>query len=197
MIKELYKSHLREIKANVTANSIDSIRKKDILKSGCRVYDGKYFGVAGVMGEPTAETWAQAERNLSLKLSYTYEPSGNATRERKLGGELNQKKFIADCERLLSELSRLYPDMNFSNLIRACEITDTIENDSGLHYLNRDVFYNVSLTVKHRDSKSVFDTGIGISTRGDFVAEMLESAAYTLGSFNTPAALPEIGRAHV
>ncbi len=42
--------------------------KKSITKSGCRVYDGSYLGVSGVLGEPTPEAWTQAEANLSRRI---------------------------------------------------------------------------------------------------------------------------------
>ena len=64
MVKELYQTILRETSLNVTSGEIDSIRKKSITKSGCRVYDGSYLGVSGVLGEPTPEAWTQAEANL-------------------------------------------------------------------------------------------------------------------------------------
>lgn len=63
MVKELYQTILRETSLNVTSGEIDSIRKKSITKSGCRVYDGSYLGVSGVLGEPTPEAWTQAEAN--------------------------------------------------------------------------------------------------------------------------------------
>lgn len=46
MVKELYQTILRETSLNVTSGEIDSIRKKSITKSGCRVYDGSYLGVS-------------------------------------------------------------------------------------------------------------------------------------------------------
>lgn len=39
MVKELYQTVLRETSLNVTNGEIDSVRKKSITKSGCRVYD--------------------------------------------------------------------------------------------------------------------------------------------------------------
>ena len=68
MVKELYQTILRETSLNVTSGEIDSIRKKSITKSGCRVYDGSYLGVSGVLGEPTPEAWTQAEANLSRRI---------------------------------------------------------------------------------------------------------------------------------
>lgn len=60
MVKELYQVITREISLNITNGEIDSVRKKNLTKSGCRVYDCGYIGVSGVLGEPTEETWQAA-----------------------------------------------------------------------------------------------------------------------------------------
>ncbi|MFR1754846.1 MAG: hypothetical protein ACLSV7_09175 [Oscillospiraceae bacterium] len=54
MVKELYQTILRETSLNVTSGEIDSIRKKSITKSGCRVYDGSYLGSPASGGHPRA-----------------------------------------------------------------------------------------------------------------------------------------------
>ena len=69
MIKELYQQTVREVSLNVSAGRVESLRKKNVTKSGCRVYDNGYIGVAGCLGQPTADTWAAAERaSLSASL---------------------------------------------------------------------------------------------------------------------------------
>ena len=65
MIKELYQQTVREVSLNVSAGRVESLRKKNVTKSGCRVYDNGYIGVAGCLGQPTADTWAAAERALA------------------------------------------------------------------------------------------------------------------------------------
>ena len=68
MIKELYQQTVREVSLNVSAGRVDSLRRKNITKSGCRVYDNGYIGVAGCLGQPTADTWAAAERALGRQV---------------------------------------------------------------------------------------------------------------------------------
>ena len=53
MVKELYQYITREVCLNVNVGRVDSVRKKDITKSGCRVYEDGYIGVAGCLGQPT------------------------------------------------------------------------------------------------------------------------------------------------
>ena len=39
MVKELYQIKERELALNITNGVVDSVRKKNVTKSGCRVYD--------------------------------------------------------------------------------------------------------------------------------------------------------------
>lgn len=194
MIKELYKDRTREVKVNVVQNGVDSIRKKDILKSGCRVYDGGFLGVAGVLGEPTEATWSAAEKNLELKIPYSCEPSCGPARAESHGGAFEPELFVKDCERLLNELSSRYPRLIFSNKISAVETAESIKNDAGLDCSYRDLVYLVSLAVKHVDSTAIMDTGVGFETRGDFVAETLELCERTLAHFEKTCELPKSDR---
>ena len=74
MIKELYRFETTETSLNVTQSQIDSVRRKHIVKSGCRVYDGGCIGIAGTLGEATEETWRQAETHLARNVPYPYAP---------------------------------------------------------------------------------------------------------------------------
>lgn len=82
MVKEVYQLKEIDTTLNVTQSRIDSIRKKNIIKTGCRVYENGYIGVAGTFGEPSDETWKTAIQNLNLKIPYEYEPSKDCRRIR-------------------------------------------------------------------------------------------------------------------
>ena len=67
MVKELYQIKTRELALNITNGQVDSVRKKNITKSGCRVYENGCIGVSGVLGEPTEENWKKAENALQMQ----------------------------------------------------------------------------------------------------------------------------------
>ena len=69
MVKELYQIKVNEVTLNVTNSEIDSVRKKNLTKSGCRVYDNGCIGIAGTLGEPTEETWQKAEKALNMAIA--------------------------------------------------------------------------------------------------------------------------------
>ena len=103
MVKELYQTILRETSLNVTSGEIDSIRKKSITKSGCRVYDGSYLGVSGVLGEPTPEAWTQAEANLSRRIPCPWGPETGKRRTCRRGTAMDASRFLQLAEELLKK----------------------------------------------------------------------------------------------
>lgn len=108
MVKELYQTILRETSLNVTSGEIDSIRKKSITKSGCRVYDGSYLGVSGVLGEPTPEAWTQAEANLSRRIPPGARRRANCRTCRR-GTAMDAGRFLQLAEELLKTRVRTFP----------------------------------------------------------------------------------------
>lgn len=97
MVKELYQTVLRETSLNVTNGEIDSVRKKSITKSGCRVYDGGFLGVAGTLGEPTAESWA---RRRPIWRARSPAPGGRRPMPRtcRRGAAMDADRFLHLCE---------------------------------------------------------------------------------------------------
>ncbi len=161
MIKELYKKTIKEISLNVTQSKIDSVRKKTITKSGCRVYNNGYIGIEGTLGEPTENTWKKAEANLSAGIPYIYAPEKNSKRIRDLRMlDISDKEFISAMENILDILHNEYPDFIFSNKINMVETEVSMTNDVGLDYINYDKTIDMELLIKHVDSLNIFDTGI-------------------------------------
>ena len=78
MIKEKYIKKLEEISINIVQSNIESIRKKNITKTGFRVYENGFIGIAGAVGEvDNLDLEKRAIDNLKLKIPYPYEPSTN------------------------------------------------------------------------------------------------------------------------
>ena len=53
MIKELYQENVKEVSINLSQTRVESVRKKSITKSCCRIYKDGVLGIAGALGEPT------------------------------------------------------------------------------------------------------------------------------------------------
>lgn len=191
MIKELYVNKLNEISVNVTNSKADAIRKKNITKSGCRVYDNGYIGISGTLGEADETTFERAEKNLQNKIPYKYEPCKNMKRSRDLRkSKLSGKEFLDKCEELLDTLNSEFPDFIFSDKINSVEMETYLKNDAGLDYVSRDRYFITSLVIKHKDSLDIFDTCIDRCEREFDLEAILEDVRNQLKVFNNNLQLP-------
>lgn len=160
MVKELFQIHNREITLNVTSGAIDSVRRKNIVKSGCRVYENGCIGVAGTLGQPTAETWKAAEEALSLNIACPMGPTSNLVRTREKGQMPDESQLIAWADGILATLKAEFPRFILSNKIKAQETVTTLKNEAGLDLKEVHCEIVVSLVVKDEESANVFDTFI-------------------------------------
>lgn len=191
MVKELYKEVINEVSINVTATRIDSIRKKNLTKSGCRVYDNGLIGIAGCYGEPTEDTWKQAVKNLEARTPYPYQPEKGKVRSRDLRKiNLTEEEYIHDMEKLLSLLEKEYPQFLLSSKMSLAETEVSLSNDAGLDYVNRDKTIDMGLLVKHKDSVNVFDSFIAYISREYDFDKMLLEARNSLDGYMQKCTLP-------
>lgn len=191
MVKELYQLKTKELTLNITNGEIDSVRKKSLTKSGCRVYDNGCIGIEGVLGEPTQETWEKAERALAMQIPYPYEPTKNLIKHRTLGAFVDEKEFIAKAELLLKTLKSEFPEFVFSNKIEAGEETTILKNDAGLDLCDKQSYVSIGIIVKEAASANVFDSVIQWSGRLFEYEAVLETARNILRAHLTPIELPQ------
>ena len=191
MIKELYQQTVREVSLSVSAGRVDSLRRKRITKSGCRVYENGYLGVAGCLGQPTADTWAAAERALARQ-GPTAPPETGKERIREQGEALiPAEAFRAGCEELLSTLRTEFPDFVLSNKLQMMDVEMRLENDGGLKYVDRKRSYAMILVVKQVGSPNMFDSHLlGVSRRFDREG-WLAQARQVLTAHRTLLPMPE------
>ena len=193
MIKEVYTRYVVKTTLNVTQNKVDSVRKNDITKSGCRVYENGCIGISGCFGLPTEEVWKAAEDNLKLEIPYEYAPETGKVRSRDLREEvLSEEEFLSRSEALLDRLHQENPNFIFSNKIFSVDTAETLKNDQGLNYENRDHYYSFSIIFKHVDSNAVFDGGFGFVNRKFDVESFLRDCHTQLEAYQKPVDLPDV-----
>lgn len=191
MIKELYQYITREVCLNVNVGRVDSVRKKDITKSGCRVYDGGCIGVAGCLGQPTQETWEEAARALARKLPSSGPETGKV-RHRDLTAEtLSPEEFLAKTRELLAILQEEFPDYVLSNKVIMTEVEERLSNDAGLDYVSINRGYELSIVVKQMGSPNVFDTFLAHQGRTYDFEQCLADARQILTAHRTLLDMPE------
>lgn len=162
MNKEKFQVHTKEIAINVVQTEIDSIRRKDILKTGIRVYKDGKIGVSGRPGNyDEEELTKEAMENLKLNISYEYPLTENVNREEVRIMEIEENEFVRNTEVLLKEIKEKHNDFMFSNKIILRDSIRLLENDlnTGLYAENK--YISVELAFKHRDSVNIMDGFVG------------------------------------
>lgn len=190
MVKELYQVKVKEVTLNVTNGEIDSVRKKSLTKSGCRVYDNGFIGIAGTLGEPTGEIWEKAEKALAMAIPYPYEPNKNLVEHRTNGEWMPESELIAKSERVLKVLKEEFPEFILSNKIIAQEETISLKNDLGLDLSNTEHIAQCGLIVKEEKSPNVFDSFIGWDGGSFDEDEIIARGRQHLRAHLNPVAMP-------
>lgn len=191
MVKELYQEITREVTLNVTVGRVDSVRRKNITKSGCRVYRDGCVGVAGCLGQPTEETWAAAERALERKVTSPGPETGKQRRQDLRESSMSPEEFLAETERLLAALREEFPDFVLSNKVMMTEGEVRLQNDAGLDYTALDRVYALSLVVKQVGSPNVFDSFLGQEGRSFDYDRWLDESRQVLLAHRSLMDMPE------
>lgn len=156
MIIEKYIQHKNETSLNVTQSRIDSLRKKDITKTGIRVYDKGFIGVAGALGEFNSD--ALIKEALENKLEYAGKPS--EAKEKNLLCENNLMEddtFLQEMEDYIDKLHKTQPNFIFSNKINLVNEETTLKNDAGLQLYHKDRYLYLELLFKEKSSINLID----------------------------------------
>lgn len=167
MIKEKYVNRVKEISLNVTQSKIDSIRKKDITKTGIRVYKDKFIGFAGAIGNVNENELEKiAIKSLDNKMPYKCELSKNIVKHEDYSDELKiADDVVKEFEEVLAVIEKSQPDFIFSNKINIVESETSLTNNDGLDLKYKDKYLNFELIIKEKTSINIFDTGVGFRSR--------------------------------
>ena len=191
-MRELYQETIRETSLNITRWAVDSIRRKTITKSGCRLYTNGHIGVAGTFGQPDETTWQEAEANLAQQIPYPYAVTEGIRRTVDLREETrDDTELTAEIEACLRVCQERYPDLVLSNKINMVDLEVRLSNDAGTELIHRDRFTAIALLIKHADSVNVFDSVFETIHRRFDRDLFLKNMDALLEAFSIPAVLPE------
>ncbi|WIV12333.1 metallopeptidase TldD-related protein [Proteiniborus sp. MB09-C3] len=196
MIKEKYISNEKEITINIVQTEIKSIRKKDMTKTGLRIYQDGYIGVAGAVGKADeVELEKRAVENLKLQIPYPYEPSSNHAEEVDYRKEvLSDEDFVKEVEELLRIFKNEFPDFIFSNNISIQEMDIRLSNNKGLDLTHKDRFISIELIIKEKSSLNVFDAFVFLTDREYSKEKTLDIVRETLTACGNQVKLPVEGK---
>ncbi len=164
MIKEKYTINSEETSLNLVQTQIESVRKKNITKTGFRLYKDKKIGVSGAIGKyDEKEQWEKSEKALSLNIDYPYEVSSDCEKSvEKPCDFTGGVEFTEEMEELLKQLRERHPKFIFSNKINLVTDDVTLENDNGLNLHSRISKIEASVLIKDKSSSDLMDAFMGM-----------------------------------
>ncbi len=196
MIKEKYIERIKETTINVTQTKIDSIRQKDIEKTGLRIYKDGYIGYVGTLGKyDEAELEKRAIDGLNNKIPYEYKPEGNFKKEEDFTSEIiNKDKLVDEFDELLSIIRKEQPEFYFSNKLYLIDAEFNLQNDNGLDLRYRDRCIILGLIFKEKTSINIMDGFITFEGRHYNRDLVIEDINKTCNAYKNKVELPKEGK---
>ncbi len=191
MIKEKYEINIQETSFSVALSRLDSIRKKNITRTGYRIYRDGFIGVYGQLGQGAGDPWALAEQNLATKIDYPFAPASHSRQEKIIPADLDSTELTRQLEDVLALAQKRQPQFILSNKINLRTMTLSLENDQDTRLKFQDTVLSVGLILKHKDSVNIMDAFVSYQARHwdqDFFLAELDKIA---NAYNTELELPQ------
>lgn len=196
MIREYYRSRVKETSINIINSKIESIRSKNIEKTGLRVYSNGLIGVAGAIGAYSDdELYKEALEALEKKIEYPAPHSSDLAISVDRRTEIiSPEKLRDEIDALLSELRERQPDFIYSNKISLTEVGTGISNNDSLCLEYADRVFSVEVIFKEKSSSNVFDGFVGARERKYDRKLILDEFDFFLNGYKEKASLPGKGK---
>lgn len=159
MVVEKYSNRIKETSINIVQTSVESIRKKDITKTGMRVYKDGFIGISGSLGNAEDSVLIkEAEEALANKIPYNLEPTANKEEAIDCRRELlDDEAFVNEIGIVMEELKKSQPNFYFTNKINLVEQEINLSNIRNLNLSYKDRYMLAELVFKEKSSKNIMD----------------------------------------
>ncbi len=191
MVEHVGTESMDDSTAGITAGRVDSVRNRNILKTGLRLYDGETVGVAGCLGEPDISDLRKRAKEVLGSVPFPWAPNRDLVRHREVPGGGNGS-VLPEAEAIVSALSGEFPDILVSGKLTFGRYRHSLSGDGlDLSFLHRG--YNLSLTFKRRDSSAIIDGFVGSGGTNWDRAQVLKEIRREFRAFLHPVAPPASG----
>jgi PmbA protein len=159
MHREIYSTSTVETSASIARTSVESVRRKDIDRTGLRLYRDGLIGTAGVIGvRDEARLESTASKALEAGIEYGFEPCSDLVVSMSTGAAFSPRDaIVAEAEAVMKHLSTTQPGLIFSGVVQARSVTHRLENDLGLDLRSEERSLSFSLLFKEKTSTGIMD----------------------------------------
>lgn len=178
----------------VVNTSVNAVRKRDITKKGCRVFEDGKIGVSGTIGDD--ETLLNdAIENLKTNIPYTYALEKNSKESVKIKtNEMTSEELLNESEVVLAYLRENYSDFDFSNNIQLIEKEVCFKNSENLELVYQDSYIELGLIMREKESANIFDGFLSYAGRNFKAVDFLNKNKEYIDAYKNKVDLPEEGR---
>jgi len=191
MIKEKYIENIKETSINIVQSNFESLRKKNITKTGLRVYDQGKLGIAGALGDyDEKELESKAKDNLILP--YEFQVSKNLKLAEDHSKEiLSDEKLCEEVEDILEVCRKDYKDFGVYNKIKIINESMSLSNNEGLELLSKDSYLSCELMFSDKAIAGLEGFFWGFESRNYSRENIIKEIDSICGAYRNKLTMPE------
>ncbi|WBW97123.1 metallopeptidase TldD-related protein [Oceanirhabdus sp. W0125-5] len=193
MLKEKLVNKLKETAINIVNSEIESIREKNITKTGLRVYENGKIGIAGAIGKyDEKELEKEAIESLSENIKYECDLCGNRSEVIDKRREIiNDEDFIKEMEDVITQIKDEQSEFSFFGKVLITETANTLSNDKNLNLEYRDKSLGIGLAFKEKTSTNIMDVVFDCDGRNYDRKLLIDEINMILDGYKNKVELPE------
>lgn len=192
MNKEKYTSRVTETTVSIVQTQVESVKKKDISRTGLRIYKDGAIGVSGAIGRFNEQELEQRALDaLGLEIPYAYTLSSDRKQALDLSSQiLTEQQLLEETEEILADLRKNQPGFSFSHKAKLLDYKVGLENDKGLDLAFSDSHISIELVFKEKASSNIMDGFVGYDGRSYDRNEFLRLVHDICNAYNNRIDLP-------
>jgi len=187
MQNEILRTTRSSVTLNVSANKIDSYRRKEETQNTVRVYENGMIGVAGSLGEIDKDKlMEEAKAALSNGIPYPCLLDSNKGRVSSNAKITKQSELIPTMQNFLDKLAKECPEFSASQKIMISKNESLYQNSAGADMLSTDEWLTISLIFQKRGAGNLFDCVYSTQTRSFDEDAVIADCKKLYDAFETP-----------
>lgn len=147
---------------NIAANTVESLRINNDIKSTVRFYDNGFIGVAGEIGNADMKKLEEkAKSNLAQQIPYP-ETHGKGHTETHVAGKsiISAEDFVPTVKELISKIAEQNPQYVFSNKVNIDSFEREYSDSDGANYKYGGSMLMLGIIGKEKSSSNIFDIAV-------------------------------------
>lgn len=192
-MKEKLTQHFQQTSLTIVSSEIQAIRRKNTVRTACRIYKDGKIGIAGCIGKAdTNELYKSAEQNLEYGIDYPVEPTKNVSSDIKVEScTISDSELCSKIDLVLKELTNLHPDFTLSHKVNLNRLELAMENELGMNLKFSDRNINIAFLLREKGSSHIMNTAFGVTTRNFEPDKIIKACSEHIKAYSNVLPFPK------